>query len=542
MFVGNRNNINLSSSRFSDFINDGSIYIDKTAFIEHVLQDASNVLLFTRPRRMGKSLNMNTLATFLDRKQDTAQLFKGLYMENSPVFSHVNKYPVIYLDFVNLDSSNLENLQKSFRKRVLDSIENLLDVQNLSLAIKEYINDSKDYSASILASLIAFVAKHYGKEPFLIIDEYDKVIMDTLNHPEGDEIKNFIVTALQSTLKGTTYFKKAILTGVTRTAKENLFSGLNNIVVYDIFTPGAYDADFSLTDEEMLELVPKDKLAGARKWYNNMRVGSKLLYNIYSVMNYLSNPEAELKTYWARTGGEALLAGLMNDERLSKIARMVNSNYSLETRLDRQLNMNHLKDNAACSDVSFYTLAAQAGYLSHNHVSQDTYEVYIPNEEAKRTWARLILDFKYDSPDSKLSEIFKGIHDTESFSAKLTDFTSMRLSYYDIGGSIEKTYHVFFLGLYIGAGYTCISNLESDLGRFDILIKAKAFNAIIDFKVAGAAADDALCKEADTAIEQITDKEYWQTVKDDKLPLYKIGIACYGKKCLVKTVLHIKSH
>ena len=541
MFIGNRNRINLSSSKFANFINNGYLYIDKTAFIKHVLQDASDVLLFTRPRRMGKSLNMNTLATFLDRTQDTAHLFKGLYIENSPaVFSHANKYPVIYLDFVNLDATSFENLQKSFRERILNFIENLLDVQKLSLALREYINDPNNYSASILASLLGSVTKYYGEEPFLIIDEYDKVIMDTLNHPEGSDIKNFIVTALQSALKGTTYFKKAVLTGVTRTAKENLFSGLNNIETYDIFTSSVYDADFSLTEEELLELVSEDEIPGVRQWYNNMRVGGNLLYNIYSVMNYLSKPAAGLKGYWTRTGNEKILGELLNRQRLDEIVRMVNGNYYHKARLDPQLNMEHLKDSAKCSDISFYTLGVQAGYLSHNHIGHDAYEIFIPNEEAKRTWARLILDYRYDSPDSKLCEIFDGIQDTDSFSGKLTDFTGMRLSYHDIGDSLETTYHVFALGLYIGADYECVSNLEAGLGRFDILLKAKTFNAIIEFKVSDSAGDDSLEKGADKALAQIEEKEYWRAVKDSQLPLYKIGIACHGKKCLVKTILRDK--
>ena len=539
MFVGNKNRIDLSSSNFKDFINNGSLYIDKTAFIEHVLEDSSKVLLFTRPRRMGKSLNINTLAAFLDRSQDMAHLFKGLYIENSPVFSHVNKYPVIYLDFVNLDATSFENLQKSYRNRILRLINRLFKPEQIDYSLKEYINDSKDYSSSIIASLVEYAAECYNEEPFLIIDEYDKVIMDTLNHPEGSDIKNFIVTALQSTLKGRTYFKKAVMTGVTRTAKENLFSGLNNIVVYDILKLSVYDTDFSLTEEEMLELVPEDKIAGVREWYNNMRVGGSLLYNIYSVMNYLSDPEAGLKAYWARTGGEALLSGLMNNNRTDMIIGMMEKNSrEHDVILDSRLNMEHLKNGADCSDTSFYTLAVQAGYLSHNHINHDTYEIFIPNKEARHVWARLVLDYKYNGADTKLADIFKGISDTETFSRQLTEFISMVLSYNDFKTREEWVYHVFFLGLVYSLGYECKSNLEAGLGRFDIFLKTHGFSAIIEFKTSDSAADSALGKEADKALAQIEEKEYWHTVKDPYLPLYKIGIACHGKKCLVKTVLH----
>ena len=200
----------MSSSRFSDFIKKGSLYVDKTAFIEHVLQNESGVLLFTRPRRMGKSLNMNTLATFLDCKQNTAHLFKGLYIEKSDEFAKINQYPIVYLDFVGLVSSNLNDLRQSYRRQIRDIIDKYFEPEELKGNLKEYINNTADYSPDILRILLKAIAERYDKEPFLIIDEYDKIIMDTLNHKESDEIKGFIVGALQSALKGETHFEKAV--------------------------------------------------------------------------------------------------------------------------------------------------------------------------------------------------------------------------------------------------------------------------------------------------------------------------------------------
>ena len=393
MFVGNRNRINLSSSSFKDFINEGSLYVDKTAFIEHVLEDASKTLLFTRPRRMGKSLNINTLATFLDCAKDTAHMFKGLYIENSSVFSEINKYPVIYISFKDY---NADNYKQEIRDDIVQLIEKYLKPGQFGRILTRYLNDDDDYSPTVLKRLIKILSDVYGKNPYILIDEYDKPIFDNMSHKNFAEMKNYFVTLLSSSMKDNPYLGKAVFTGVTRVAKENLFSGLNNVVVYDIFTPSVYDADFSLTEEELLEVVTEDKIAGVRRWYNNMRVGGNLLYNIYSVMNYLSNPAAGLKGYWTRTGNEKILGELLNRQRLDEIVRMVNSGYCLKTRLDQQLNMEHLKDSAKCSDISFYTLGVQAGYLSHNHINHDTYEIFIPNEEAKRTWARLILDSKYN--------------------------------------------------------------------------------------------------------------------------------------------------
>ena len=391
MYVGNKNRINVSSSRFSNFIKNDNLYVDKTAFIEHVLQDNSSVLLFTRPRRMGKSLNMDTLATFLDCNQNTAHLFKGLYVESSPVFSQVNQYPVVYLDFVNLNSADLFGLKKSFRRQILTTIKYLLKPERLDYNLKEYVENASDYSPDILGSLLEVIVEQYDKEPILIVDEYDKVIMDTLNYPEGDEIKKFIVNALQSVLKGRTYFTKTVLTGVTRTTKESLFSTLNNLQVYDILKPSIYDADFSLTESEMLELIPEAEIDGVQKWYNNMRVGNELLYNIYSVMNYLGNPEHGLMGYWSMTGGGSLLSSLLNTKRAEIIARMLQDERARhETMLDYQMNMEHLKNVANCNDISFYTIAVQAGYLSFEHVNANFFTVFIPNEEAKRVWAQML--------------------------------------------------------------------------------------------------------------------------------------------------------
>jgi len=485
---------------------------------------------------------MDTLATFLDCKQNTGHLFKGLYIESSPEFNKLNQYPVVYLDFVNLDSSSLEGLKVSFRDKMLKIIKHTLKPEQLDYSLKEYINYPANDSPSILVSLMEVISECYDKEPILIVDEYDKVIMDTLNHPEGEEIKNFIVNALQSTLKGRTYFEKAILTGVTRTTKESLFSTLNNLEVYDILRESKYDADFSLTEGEMLELVSEDEIADVRKWYNNMRVGKEMLFNIYSVMSYLRNPGRGLIGYWSMTGGGGLLSSLLTDSRADVINQMLlaDKQYEHEIILNSQMNMEYLRDVSRCDDASFFTIAVQAGYFSFNPIEpvDDIYEVFIPNMEARRVWARLILDYQYDGVDKGLVNIFKVINNTDLFSKRLTDFTSMVLSYNDFKARDEWVYHVFFLGLVYSLGYECISNLESGLGRFDIVMKSRKFNAVIEFKVADSSNDAVLQKKADEAIIQIDEKEYWHELRKSPLPIYKIGIACHGKKCLVKTVLH----
>jgi hypothetical protein len=271
-----------------------------------------------------------------------------------------------------------------------------------------------------------------------------------------------------------------------------------------------------------------------------MRVGDELLYNIYSVMNYLSKPKAGLIGYWSMTGGGNLLSSLLNNKRAAIIANMLNDGqYRHNTALDYQMNMEHLKNVVSCSDISFYTLAVQAGYLTFEQINSSFYKVFIPNEEAKRVWARLFLDTQYKDPIPKIFEIFGNIADTEQFSEQLTDFASMALSYHDIvKNEAERLYHVFFFTLLYMMGYDCQSNRETGLGRADILLQTPQYNAIFEFKISDSEKDAVLQKEAEEAIRQIDEKEYWHEVRKSILPLYKIGIACHGKKCLVKTILH----
>jgi len=209
-----------------------------------------------------------------------------------------------------------------------------------------------------------------------------------------------------------------------------------------------------------------------------------------------------------------------------------------ETTLGYQMNMAHLKNVVNCSDTSFYTIAVQAGYLSFERINASFFKVFIPNKEAKRVWARLFLDTQYKDPIPKIVDIFSNISTTEQFSAQLTDFASMALSYHDVvKNEAERLYHVFFFTMLYVLGHDCESNRETGMGRVDILLKTPQYTAIFEFKVSESPADAALEKEVDAAIRQIDEKEYWHDLKKQATPIYKIGIACHGKKCLVKTIL-----
>jgi len=537
MYVGDKNKINVSSSRFAEFINNNNLYVDKTAFIEHVLKDPSNVLLFTRPRRTGKSLNMNTLATFLDCKQDTAHLFKGLYIESSETFNEINKYPVIYLNFKEL---RVNDYKWRFKHFLLEAASRYLEEAQFIPTLTDYFNDRDNYTTGAFLDLIKNIYSVYGVKPYVLIDEYDKILMDNVYAAEYETLRRWVTDIFDSALKDNPALAQCVLTGVTRISKESMFSGFNNLAVYDIFTNKTYDRDFSLTESEAQELLTTEALAAVKEWYNNIRVGKTKLYNIYSVMSYLHYGRVD--NYWAKSGTLDMLIALMNKRRADNLLEMIeNRNHFVITELQPRLSLKNIAQ-ANLADSHYYSLAIQAGYLTFDVESEQDgivpamYRVYIPNLELQRVWRDFILEFVVEVPTADLRDIFKTIGDTDDFSMQLKDFIDFRLSYFDADKKEpEKMYHVFLFGMALGVGFTCTSNKESGFGRYDLLIAGDTFNAVLEFKRAGSANE--LMQKADEALRQIEKRKYYAGIANSN-PIYKVGISCYKTECMVKTILH----
>lgn len=538
MYIGQKNNINVSSSKFASFINNGSLYVDKTMFIEHVLNASSDVLLFTRPRRTGKSLNMDTLATFLDCRQSTAYLFKKLYIESSLVFNQINKYPVIYLNFRQL---RLSGCMEQLKIMIKNNTDYYLQKEEINDTLINHFNDKKNYDANALLYLTQNLHAIYGIKPYILIDEYDKILMDNVYSAEYENIRRWVTEVFESALKDNAALEKGILTGVTRISKESMFSGLNNLAVYDIFTSGDFDRDFSLTKEEAQEILTPEELGEVRDWYNNTRVGKEKLYNIFSVMSYLHY--GKLDNYWANSGTLDMLINLMNKRRADGLLDMIETGNSfIITELQPRLSLKNIA-SANLADSQFYSLAIQAGYLTYDIKTEQTsiqqpatYKVYMPNLELQSVWRNFILEFVVEVPGVDFRDIFKNISDTEDFSIQLKDFIAHRLSYFDTDkNEPEKIYHIFLFGMALGAKFKCTSNKESGFGRYDLLIEGDTFNAVLEFKKS--VNINGLKKKAEEALKQIDKQKYYTAIKNSK-PIYKIGIACYKTECMVKTVLH----
>jgi len=536
VITGNLKSIDLSTSSFERMINNGNLYIDKTRMIENFLNESSSVQLITRQRRLGKSLNMDTLKCFLMDKKDNRKLFKGLYIESSPAWGKANTAPVFYFDFKGL---NTETYKKTICFMIVEYIKSYCDEKPFSEATQEYILNKNYEDTDGLLHLTKSVYQATGKRSYILIDEYDKMMMDNYKSDKYDEIRKYETLLFSAGFKGNEYLEKALLTGVMRISRESLFSGLNNIDVFDIFNDSTYTEDYGLTEAETDEL---QALAGFDKgelkgWYNGIMINGQAIYNTYSTTNYLKS--GEYKCYWTMSGVMDIIAGLLNEERRKTLAKLLNGETITET-VEERISVADLSRETG--DEDFYSLLAQAGYLSAKKVlaGGDKMELSIPNTELAIAWKKFILKQEFKATSRYVRGLFENSADADRFAKDLERILTDRLSYHDLAAlqgedrqkAHEILYHVFLLGFLCADGHSRrrypVSNRESGEGRFDIFIEREEGNYIFELKASETA--ESLEKDAAAALEQISAKRYGAEMPGR---IIKTGMAFFGKRCKV---------
>jgi len=523
--------IDLSGSIFEEFIKGDLLYVDKTLFIEHFLEEPSKVLLVTRPRRMGKSLNMNMLASYLDLKGDAAPLFAGLKIEGRPCFrEHLNRYPVIYLDFRFLRA---EDYKEALRDLLAGHVRKYLSEDKWTEEVRAFAKDRSNTSPRNLLHLTENLHEVYGEQAVILIDEYDHVLMDNVGRSEYQDIRNYITGVFETALKGNAHLYKALLTGVLRVSQESMFSKLNNIDVYDVFTPGAFDEDFGLTEEEVQSLTPAEVFPKVKDWYNNVHVGKHWLFYPYSVLSYLKKERFD--NYWGQSGSINLLGRLMTPSRAVQIGEAAKElGASFVSEVDPRVSLEAFFGNRF--DEYYYGVAIQAGYLTFESALEGEtlprkYRIRVPNKELLYVWRSYILSQVVNDSGNRLGKIFAGIGDLKKFGKALAEFISFKLSYFDLeADALEKTYHVFIFGMILTLGYECTSNMESGYGRYDLLVKAPEWTGAIEFKMAKE--ESGLQTAAQEGLDQIHEQKYLAGARKDR-PAYAIGVGCFNKECVV---------
>ena len=539
MTKGSIKNIDLGTSIFKDIVKKNCFYVDKTRLIEHFLTSSTTVSLVARQRRLGKSLNMDMLRAFLTDKEDNRHLFKGLYIESSPVWEMANFAPVFCFDFKGLTP---ESYKTRIFDMIVEHIEIYCDEDELPRAVKRYLKNDESDSTDGLLYLTEAVFKATGKRSYILIDEYDKLLMDNFRSESYEEIRNFLTALFSAALKGNQYLEKAMLTGVLRISHESMFSGLNNIVTFDVFNDQTYTDDYGFTEEEVdlinqIEEFDKVKL---RQWYNGVRVGGKTIYNTYSVMSYLF--QKDYGCFWGKSGTMHTISDLLNDNRKAVLARLLNGE-EVEVPVANRVSLQNLSKES--NDEAFYSMLVQGGYLALIKPVEGKRQaniVAIPNVELMMVWKDFILENVF-STIPQVRTLFDNLESQEDFTNDLEYFLTDRLSYFDLATPRgenpkkirEQLYHAFMLGILSAyEDIRCrfpLSNRESGEGRYDIL--AVRPNAYIIFEFKSCGKEDDLGEKAAEALAQITAKRYGEDLEKSKR-LVKVGIAFCGKVCRVK--------
>lgn len=534
--------IAIGVSDFRNIIANNCFYVDKTKFIEELVNDMTAVHLITRPRRFGKTLNLSMLKYFYDIEGNTEnrKLFDGLYISNSLAMSEQGKYPVIFLSFkdVKADSSlemmeNIAILMKNLYDK-FEYIREKLNQSNLMEFDEIWLKKDNANLRGALLNLCSYLKEYYNQDIILLIDEYDTPMVSAYEHGYYDEIKMFFTTLYGSALKENPALKKAVLTGIMRISKENIFSGLNNVKVNSILEDD-FAEYFGITEKEveksLIEYGLEERLPEVQKWYNGYIFGGVRVYNPFSITNFLDRKK--IMPYWVNTSSNTLINKVLKEasssifEELSKLFQRETINKTI----DVYSNFNELKNTE-----QIWYLLTNAGYLTPvEEIDFGKYSIRIPNEEVHYFFERdFIRNFlgSVDNFDRTLSYLLEG--DFDNFTYELENIMLNSVSCFDFNSnSKESHYHVFILGMLLGLRrrYYIHSNREGGRGRYDLVVEPmdKSKNGlVIEFKVAKEKED--LEKASEEALAQIEEKRYYEGLRDRGVErIILVGISFYQR-------------
>ena len=536
-------------------------YVDKTLLIKEFLDKKPLVSLFTRPRRFGKTLNMDMLRVFFESTDtDTSRYFtdKAIWKCGEEYRSHQGKYPVIFLTFKDVKFDTWEETIEKIKALLQEEYgrhQELVNSDKLSEYEKEYFAKILDSTAnevaltSALEKLSKMLNTHYGKAPIIIIDEYDTPIQEGYTKDFYEEIIGFMRNFFSGAFKDNKNLSYGFLTGILRIAQESIFNGLNNLTVNSIMDE-EYDNYFGFTGEEVTRMLEyygvSEKESELRDWYDGYLFGSKEIYNPWSVINYISKgciPQA----YWVNTGKNEILEDVLKVATDDITERL----YSLlqGERVIARIDQNVVYRSLAEDPANVYSWLLVAGYLKtpKKELQADgSYlcEISIPNREIAAVYKSEILSHLVQigaitrTTANRIAESLYA-NDYKKLQKAIAEYMDKSISFYDAGA--EGFYHGLVLGLIalMDNQYKIKSNRESGGGRYDIglIPREERYPGIImELKWKKELDEDKLAGLADEALAQIDYMGYDAEMKEDGIKdILKFGIAFSGKKVSVKT-------
>lgn len=549
--------IQVGTSNFKEMIEENHYFVDKSLLIKEFVQNGAKVILTPRPRRFGKTLNMSMLKYFFDieNKEENKDLFKGLKIENEKeIMKMQGEYPVIFLSFKNEKYTTFEEFKYGIKSLMMDIYRDnvyLLESDNLIDQDKEQFNsiltgkaDMVEYYKA-LSTLMYYMNIHYNKKVMLFIDEYDVPVQESYLKNYYEEAINVIRIILTAALKDNVYLEKSLVTGILRVAKESIFSGLNNLEVNTILGLN-FNNKFGFEEEEVKDLLQyydlEAKMDEVKNWYNGYMFGGKVIYNPWSVLNYIKNYEQGFMPYWINSSGNELIKRLLSrgtKETKECLEELIKGN-TITKIVDDHIVMKEVDED----EENIWSFLTMSGYLKS--VKQELIRgkikcnLKIPNEEVKIFYENLIVKwFKESLTSQNYNIMLKALitKDVEVFGGFFERFVLNNVSYFDVSGTEpEKVYHAFVLGMIVSLNneYEVKSNKESGYGRYDVMLiprDSSKLGIIIEFKKI----DDFMKKSIETgiqeALKQIEENKYEAELIDRGVDdILKLAIVFKGKK------------
>nr|VFK57180.1 MAG: Calcineurin-like phosphoesterase [Candidatus Kentron sp. TUN] len=566
----------IGSSSFPELIRKGYYYVDKSLFIQSVLDTSAKVLLLPRPRRFGKTLNLSMLRAFLERgKPEQAKLFEGLAITRAgkPYLVHQGRYPVVFLTLKDIKERDWESCLQKLKYEIAKEFQRHADLLEKNI-LSEW--EKKDYE-SILSreapqfqyensfkDLLVWLQRAYGEQVVLLVDEYDTPVHAGYQYDYYDEVTTFMRNWLGGALKDQDALERGVLTGILRIAKESIFSGLNNLRVEGILETGLFTDKFGFTESEVERLLAdfrlSDTLPEVREWYNGYRFGKADIYNPWSIANFIEDqstgdPSKPFRSHWVNTSENSLILGLIQDSSLEvhKGVEQLLKNGVVSSEIDDTLSLRNMDVcNMGSQEKSVWSLLLFSGYLKttsqYRRGDLTFYDLQLPNREIRTFFINVInkiLEAYLDT--STLRDLFQTLvrGDITTFEKHLKTLVINFLSFHDTGGrkgkKPEVAYQSFVLGLLANLGhqYRIESNIESGLGRPDILMIPKTNTnnrpgIVMEFKRLGEG--ETMERKLKMAMEQIEKNNYDARIRAEGIKkVLKLGIVFDGKELQVRS-------
>lgn len=531
---------------FKTMIDKSAYYVDKTNFIEDVLSE--QVVLYTRPRRFGKTLNMSMLYYFFSIKEkENAYLFDGLNIsKNKDALKVQNKYPTIFISLKEMKSLTFDAQISSFSNVIYELLEKNLEIlssDQLSDTTKDILNKLHNRSSSAedlkisLRVITNALYTYYQQKVIVLIDEYDVPLQAAYQNNYYEEMVEFLRSVFSSALKTNDALEKGVMTGCLRISKESIFTGLNNFTAYSVLNNISSES-FGFTELEVKQLLKaynlSEKMDEVKEWYDGYQFGNKEIYNPWSTLMYVKNITQDVSfkpiSFWANTSGNDLIVKYIQngDKKLRKEFDVLMSGQSLIKYIKPELTYREM-DNIN----NIYSFLLLTGYLKViKDRGENQYELVIPNKEVYEIYKQSFMSYFEDYTTSRKGELYQELvdGDAKKVNLLLNDILLRSISYFD---NQESFYHGFLVGLL--NDYEVVSNRESGNGRFDVcVLPENILGTVVLIEYKHSISEDDLIDDAKEGARQIVEKKY---LEEHRFKKYEnavgYGISFYKKQCYV---------